>query len=143
MSHLYFMSSSEIIFPEVKHRRLEPNIRKKIKLFFWNGIEILYNVFERKDSTIPFSAFLDDLRYAWATIVALCSQGLNACLWAYITQKLQILSFLSSFFINIFKYLKIEGLNKQLSYWNWLLTLPYICVFSLVKTISWIHQKNL
>jgi hypothetical protein len=81
------MSSSEIIFPEVKHRRkiminqlpviLEPNIRKKIQLFFWNRILILYNVFERKDFTIPFLPFLDDFRYAGATIVALCSQGLK------------------------------------------------------------------
>jgi hypothetical protein len=34
-------------------------------------------VFERKDSTISFLPFLDDLRYAGATIVALCSQGLR------------------------------------------------------------------
>jgi hypothetical protein len=71
---LYFMSSSEIIFPEVKHRRkilinqlpviMEPNIRKKIPLFFWNRIEILYNVFERNDFTIPFFGFFNDFRYA-------------------------------------------------------------------------------
>jgi hypothetical protein len=50
----------------VKHRRkilinqlpviLEPNIRKKIQLFFGNRIEILYDVFERKNSTISFFA---------------------------------------------------------------------------------------
>jgi hypothetical protein len=81
------MSSSEIIFQEVKQRRkilinqhpviLEPNIRNKFQLFFRNRIKILYNVFERKDSTIPFFAVLNDFRYARATIVALCSQGLS------------------------------------------------------------------
>jgi hypothetical protein len=63
------MSSFEILSQEVKHRRknlinqhpviLEPNIRKIFQLFFENRIKILYNVFERKDSTIPFFAFFE------------------------------------------------------------------------------------
>jgi hypothetical protein len=71
ISHLYFMSSSEIISPEVKHRRkiltnqlpviLEANIRNKFRLFFGNRIKILFNVFERKDSTILFFALLKNI----------------------------------------------------------------------------------
>jgi hypothetical protein len=38
---------------------LEPNIRKKFQLFFGNRIKILYNVFERNDSRIPFFAFYE------------------------------------------------------------------------------------
>jgi hypothetical protein len=60
------MSGSGIIYPELKHRRkilinqllviLEPNFRKK-KKNFWNRIEILYKLFERKHSTIPVLPF--------------------------------------------------------------------------------------
>jgi hypothetical protein len=69
ISHLYFMSSSEIFFRKWNIGRkiqinrhpviLKPNIRKKFQLFFGNRIKILNNVFARKDSTITFSAFFE------------------------------------------------------------------------------------
>jgi hypothetical protein len=68
ISRLFFRLSSEIIFPEVKHRPkilidqlpviLEQNIQKNIQLFFQNRIKILNNVSERNNYTIPFFAIL-------------------------------------------------------------------------------------
>jgi hypothetical protein len=73
-SNLYFMSSFEIIFPEVKHRRkilinqlplkLEPNIRKKFNYFL--GTESKFFIMCLKENILRsrFLPFLDDFRYA-------------------------------------------------------------------------------
>jgi hypothetical protein len=60
-------------------------------------------VFERKDSTIPFLPFLDDLRYAGATIVALCSQGLSSKKKIEKTQKKNFVIWVVLFVQNINK----------------------------------------
>jgi hypothetical protein len=72
----------------VKHRRrilinqlpviLEANIRKKKSNYFL-GTESKFFIMCLKEKILRsrFLPFLDDLRYAWATIVALYSQGLK------------------------------------------------------------------
>jgi hypothetical protein len=63
--HLYFMSSSEIIFQEVKNpykstpRYSGTKHSKKISIIFSEPNQILYNVFEWKDSTILFFAVFE------------------------------------------------------------------------------------
>ena len=92
-SHIFILCSSEIIFPEVKHRRnilmnqlpiiLEPNIWKKINHFF--GTESKFFMICLKENILPsrFLLFLNDFRYAWATVVALCSQGSSFFSWQF------------------------------------------------------------
>ena len=110
------MSSSEIIFQEVKHRRkflinqhpviLEPNIRKKFQLFFGNWIKIFIMCSKDKILRSRFLPFLNDFRFAWATIMALCSQGLRKPLYSWwlvaslVTHCKSILTFVH-FLLNI------------------------------------------
>jgi hypothetical protein len=81
----------------VKHRRkilinqlpviLEPNIRKKCNNFFGTESKFFIICLKEKILRSSFLPFLDDLRYAWATIVALCSQGLRMFKPAFLGKK--------------------------------------------------------
>jgi hypothetical protein len=83
ISHLYFMSSSEIIFLEVKHRRkilinqLPVIFEKNLNYFLGTESKFFIMCLKEKILQSSFLPFLNDFRYARATIVALCSQGLN------------------------------------------------------------------
>jgi hypothetical protein len=84
------MSSSEIIFQEVKHRRkilinqhpviLEPNIQKNFNYFFGTESKFFIMYLKKKILRSRFLPFLNDFRYARATIKALCSRGLTTTL---------------------------------------------------------------
>ena len=86
-SNFYWPNRSNFIFSEVKHRRkirknhlpviLEPNIRKKMSIVF--GIVTKCFIMYLKETILRtfFLSFFDGFRYAGATIVALCSQGLR------------------------------------------------------------------
>ena len=81
------MSSSEIIFQEVEHRLkflinqhsviLDQTFKKNFNYFLRAESKFFIMCSKEKILRSRFLPFLDNFKYAWATIVALCSQGLH------------------------------------------------------------------